>query len=240
MQLNRKNQRPYDAMRPITIECGYQKGPAGSVLISTGDTRVCCAASVEFRIPPWFPKERPGGWITAEYAMLPGSTLTRSGRTRRGREEEIQRLIGRSLRAAVDLSKLPDCTITLDCDVIQADAGTRCASITGGFVALVLALNTLRHQGHLAVLPHIQAVCACSAVILSGEPLLDPDYVEDSSAEVDMNFVFTQSMDLVEVQGTAEGTPFSFAQLTRLHDLARRGAENCFAAQRIALGELMP
>jgi len=227
-------------MRPITIECGYQKGPAGSVLISTGDTRVCCAASVDFRVPPWFPKDRPGGWITAEYAMLPGSTLTRSGRTRRGREEEIQRLVGRSLRAAVDLSQLPPCTITLDCDVIQADAGTRCASITGGFAALALALDTLRRQGHIAVLPAMRAVCACSVVILTGEPLLDPDYAEDSSAEVDMNFVFTQSMDLVEVQGTAEGAPFSFAQLTRLHELARRGAEACFAAQRAALGPLMP
>ncbi len=240
MQLMRRNQRPADAMRPIAIECGYQKGPAGSVLISTGDTRVCCAATVENKVPPWFPKDRAGGWITAEYAMLPGSTLTRSGRTRRGREEEIQRLVGRSLRASVDLFRLPPCTITVDCDVIQADAGTRCASITGGFVALVLALETLRRQGHIAALPPLRAVCACSAVILTGEPLLDPDYAEDSSAEVDMNFVFTQGMELVEIQGTAEGAPFSFEQLARLHELARRGAMECFAAQRAALGTLMP
>jgi ribonuclease PH len=236
----RKHQRLSDQMRPIRIETDFQKGPAGSVLISCGDTRVCCAAHVEHKVPPWFARERAGGWITAEYAMLPGATLTRSSRTRKGREEEIQRLIGRSLRAAVNLEALPPCTITLDCDVLQADAGTRCASITGGFVALTLALSHLQKKNLLRTLPLRHAVCACSCVLFQGDALLDPDYAEDSSAEVDMNFVFTQALDLVEIQGTAEGQPFSTAQLSTLLDLARKGAEVSFEAQRQALGQFFP
>lgn len=236
----RKNRRQNHEMRPLSMETGFQKDPAGSVLISCGDTRVCCAAHVEGKVPPWFAKDRAGGWITAEYAMLPGATHTRSGRTRRGREEEISRLIGRSLRAALDLEALPPCTITLDCDVLQADAGTRCASVTGGFVALVLALESLRKKGQLRSSPIKQAVCACSCVLLQGEALLDPDYAEDSSSEVDMNFVFTQELSLVELQGTAEGHPFSTDQLTSLLELARQGAVASFAAQRQALGQLFP
>jgi len=236
----RKHQRQPDQMRPIRIETDFQKGPAGSVLISCGDTRVCCAAHVETKVPPWFARDRAGGWITAEYAMLPGATLTRSSRTRKGREEEIQRLIGRSLRAAVNLEALPPCTITLDCDVLQADAGTRCASITGAFVALTLALAQLQKKNLLRTLPLRHAVCACSCVPFQGDALLDPDYAEDSSAEVDMNFVFTQALDLVEIQGTAEGHPFSTAQLSTLLDLARQGAEVNFEAQRQALGQLFP
>ncbi|MBU1069660.1 ribonuclease PH [Myxococcota bacterium] len=236
----RKHQRQPDQMRPILIETDFQKGPAGSVLISCGDTRVCCAAHVETKVPHWFARDRAGGWITAEYAMLPGATLTRSSRTRKGREEEIQRLIGRSLRAAVNLEALPPCTITLDCDVLQADAGTRCASITGAFVALTLALAHLQKKNLLRTLPLRHAVCACSCVLFQGDALLDPDYAEDSSAEVDMNFVFTQALDLVEIQGTAEGHPFSTAQLSTLLDLARQGAEVNFEAQRQALGQLFP
>ncbi|MBU1243460.1 ribonuclease PH [Myxococcota bacterium] len=236
----RKHQRQPDQMRPILIETDFQKGPAGSVLISCGDTRVCCAAHVETKVPPWFARDRAGGWITAEYAMLPGATLTRSSRTRKGREEEIQRLIGRSLRAAVNLEALPPCTITLDCDVLQADAGTRCASITGAFVALTLALAHLQKKNLLRTLPLRHAVCACSCVLFQGDALLDPDYAEDSSAEVDMNFVFTQALDLVEIQGTAEGHPFSTGQLSTLLDLARQGAEVNFEAQRQALGQLFP
>ncbi len=236
----RKNQRPDHELRPIRIETDFQKGPAGSVLISCGDTKVCCAAHVEPKVPHWFARDRAGGWITAEYAMLPGATLTRSSRTRKGREEEIQRLIGRSLRAAVNLEALPPCTITLDCDVLQADAGTRCASITGSFVALTLALEALRKKGLLRKLPLRHAVCACSCVLLQGDALLDPDYSEDSSAEVDMNFVFTQALELVEIQGTAEGQPFSTAQLTTLLDLARTGAMATFEVQSQALGTLFP
>ncbi len=236
----RKHERPAHELRPLRLETDFQKGPAGSVLISCGDTRVCCAAHVEMKVPPWFSRDRSGGWITAEYAMLPGATLTRSSRTRRGREEEISRLIGRSLRAAVQLEALPPCTITLDCDVLQADAGTRCASITGGFVALVLALESLRKKGQLRQSPLRHAVCACSCVLLQGEALLDPDYAEDSSAEVDMNFVFTQALELVEIQGTAEGSPFSTDRLLTLLELGRRGAEACFAAQGLALGQLFP
>jgi len=236
----RKHERPDHEMRPLNLETDFQKGPAGSVLISCGDTRVCCAAHVELKVPPWFARDRAGGWITAEYAMLPGATLTRSSRTRRGREEEISRLIGRSLRAAVDLEALPPCTITLDCDVLQADAGTRCASITGGFVSLVLALESLRVKGRLSHLPLRHAVCACSCVLLQGEALLDPDYSEDSAAEVDMNFVFTQTLELVEIQGTAEGSPFSSDRLLTLLELGHRGAKTCFAAQRQVLGQLFP
>jgi ribonuclease PH len=227
-------------MRPIRIETDFQKGPAGSVLISCGETRVCCAAHVEMKVPSWFARDRAGGWITAEYAMLPGATLSRASRTRKGRDEEIQRLIGRSLRAAVNLPALPPCTITLDCDVLQADAGTRCASITGSFVALTLALVHLQKKNLLRTLPLRQAVCACSCVLLQGDALLDPDYAEDSSAEVDMNFVFTQALELVEIQGTAEGHPFSTAQLSTLLDLARQGAEASFEAQRLTLGQLFP
>ena len=211
----------------------------GSVLITMGRTRVACTATVEASVPPWM-KGRGTGWVTAEYGMLPRSSPERIGRERRGpggRTHEIQRLIGRSLRAVTDLTALGERSILVDCDVIEADAGTRCASITGGWVALVMALDRLRREGAFPGLPLTETVAAVSVAVVGGRVVLDPCYAEDASAEVDMNVVMTGTRRLVEVQGTAEGKPFTQAQLRRMLDVAAAGAKELAGRQRALLAE---
>lgn len=236
----RSNNRPNDQLRPITMIPGYVKHPDGAVLISTGDTRVLCTAMVEDKVPP-FLKGSGQGWVTAEYSLLPGSTLTRTPREAArgkigGRTHEIQRLIGRSLRAVVDLSKLGEKTVWIDCDVIQADGGTRTASITGGFTALALAMRKCLEQGIIKEWPVVDHVAAVSVGVVNGQLLLDLDYEEDSHAEVDMNVVMTGSGDFIEVQGTAEGKPYSRADLDEMLKLAWRGIEELIAVQKHILG----
>jgi len=233
--------RAADSLRPIRITRHYLKHAEGSVLIEFGDTKVICTASVEESVPP-FLRGKGSGWVTAEYAMLPRATHTRSVResTRGkvgGRTHEIQRLIGRSLRAVTDLPRLGERSIHIDCDVIQADGGTRTASITGAYLALADALSQLVGKGLIAASPLREAVAAVSVGIVGGEPLLDLNYREDSAAEVDMNFVMTASDRFVEVQGTAESEPFTVAQLDALRELAMGGIRQLFALQREALGQ---
>jgi ribonuclease PH len=228
--------RQADRLRDVRILTGIQKDPWGSVQVSFGDTVVLIAATVAEQVPPWL-KGQGRGWITAEYSMLPGSTPGRQGRVQKGRSEEIQRLVGRSLRAMVDLAALGERLITVDCDVIQADAGTRCAAITGGCVAVELAVRRLVRQGLLAASPVRRRVCAASCVVTDGVALLDPDYTEDHRADVDANFVFCDDGRLVEVQGTAEGEPFDTAALDTLLRLAKSGATSLFEAQRQVLGD---
>jgi ribonuclease PH len=229
----RSDGRQADELRPIEMLPGFQKHAEGSVLIKWGDTHVCCAASVEDRVPP-FRLDSGGGWITAEYAMLPRSTGTRKQRRTGGRETEIQRLIGRSLRAAADLDALGQVTIWVDCDVLQADGGTRVASITGGYVALALALQKLRAEGRLKREPIIEPVAAVSVGVVDGQVLLDLPYEEDSRAEVDMNLVMTAGGKYVEVQGTAEHGAFDRRQLTELCDLGWTGIQRlCELQQRL-------
>jgi ribonuclease PH len=216
----------------------------GSVLIKMGQTQVICTASVEDRVPP-FMRETGHGWITAEYGMIPRATNTRTPREATkgrptGRTQEIQRLIGRSLRAVADLTTLGPRTIWIDCDVIQADGGTRCASITGAFVAMSLALGRLRGQGLLQGTPLRGLVSAVSVGMVGGAAFLDLNYVEDSQAEVDMNVVRTDAGRYVEVQGTAEKAPFSTEQMQRLLDLAALGTDRLFESQRQALREVLP
>jgi ribonuclease PH len=215
----RADGRRADELRSIEIETGYLKHAEGSALITWGDTRVLCAASVEEVVPP-FRLQSGGGWVTGEYAMLPRSTDTRKGRRHGGRETEIQRLIGRSLRAAVDMDRLGPRTIWIDCDVLQADGGTRVASITGGYVALALAVAGLRAVGRIAEDPLLEPVAAVSVGVVGGTPVLDLPYEEDSRAEVDMNLVMTSSGKFIEIQGTAEHQPFDQEQL---HELCRLG-----------------
>lgn len=235
--------RSYDRtegqLRPISITRNFTKHAEGSVLIEFGDTRVICTASVEESVPP-FLRGKGTGWVTAEYSMLPRATHTRSSREaakgkQSGRTLEIQRLIGRSLRAVTDLAALGERSITIDCDVIQADGGTRTASITGAYVALHDALATLVEKGLLSAIPLKEAVAAVSVGIVEGKAILDLDYSEDSSAEVDMNFVMTSSDRFVEVQGTAEAEPFTVAQMDAMRELATRGIQELFARQRGAL-----
>jgi ribonuclease PH len=226
-------------MRAVTIEPGVMRHAEGSCLITMGGTRVLCSASVEDRPPP-FLKGTGQGWVTAEYGMLPRATTSRNRREavtgkQGGRTQEIQRLIGRSLRAGVDKLALGERQIVIDCDVIEADGGTRCASITGGFVALALALRRLRSLGALVSEPVIDHVAAVSCGLYAGQPVLDLDYAEDSLAGVDGNFVMTGSGRLVEVQMTAEGTSFSRAQMEDLLNLAEAGVANLIAAQKAAL-----
>ncbi len=226
-------------LRPVTITRNFTRYAEGSVLIECGDTKVLCTASVEESVPP-FMRGKGTGWVTAEYAMLPRATHTRSSREaakgkQTGRTLEIQRLIGRSLRAVTDLTKLGERSVYIDCDVIQADGGTRTASITGAYVALVDALTTLKTRGHLAEIPLKEAVAAVSIGIVDGVALLDLNYIEDSSAEVDMNFVITSSGRFVEVQGTAEVEPFTSAQMDAMRDLALGGVQQLFAFQQEAL-----
>lgn len=226
-------------LRPITFELDVQRAPLGSVLVACGHTRVLCSASVEDAVPRWF-GDRPGGWITAEYEMLPGATRPRGRRERgqpSGRTSEIQRLIGRSLRAVVDLAKLPAQTFHLDCEVLDADGGTRCASICGAAVALELALSRLSGQGDLPVWPLRSRVAAVSVGLLDGRELLDLCYTEDAAAAVDMNVVMTSAGEFVELQGTAEEHPFSRGQLDRLLGLAEYGIREIFARQEAALAD---
>jgi ribonuclease PH len=236
---NRANDRQPDALRLLTLQRGYTKHAEGSVLVSAGDTRVLCTASVEEGVPG-FLKGKGQGWLTAEYGMLPRATHTRGRREaadgkQSGRTQEIQRLIGRSLRAVVDLAALGERTLKIDCDVLQADGGTRCASITGACVAVVDAMDWCRQQGLFATLPLRERVAAVSVGIVDGKPLLDLDYSEDSSCDTDMNVVMTASGGLIEVQGTAEGAPFSRAEFDALLDLATGGLKQIFAAQERAL-----
>lgn len=226
-------------LRPITITRNFTKHAEGSVLIAFGDTRVICTASVEESVPP-FLKGKGTGWVTAEYAMLPRATHTRSPREaakgkQTGRTLEIQRLIGRSLRAVTDLARLGERSIYIDCDVIQADGGTRTASITGAYVALADALVGLRDKGVFTDIPLKEAVAAVSVGIIGGAPMLDLNYLEDSSAEVDMNFVMTSSGRFVEVQGTAEAEPFTIEQMDAMRDQAMAGIQQLFAFQQEAL-----
>ena len=232
----RPDGRANDELRPLSIEIGFQKYAEGSALVRMGDTWVLCAASVEDGVPP-FLADRGVGWVTAEYAMLPRATHTRSGRAPGGRGKEIQRLIGRALRAAVDTAALGPRTITVDCDVLQADGGTRVASITGAYVAVSLAARALAARGLLAAGARVmrEPVAAISVGIVDGEPRLDLPYLEDSRAEVDMNVVMTRSGRLGEVQGTAERDPFSREQLEALLDLAGHGIARLCEAQEKAL-----
>jgi ribonuclease PH len=223
-----------DELRPLSITPDYLKHPEGSVLIRAGDTWVICTASVENKVPP-FLKDSGRGWVTGEYAMLPRATTTRGGRAASGRSKEIERLVGRALRASIDLGALGPRTITVDCDVVQADGGTRTASITGGFVALALACRRLVAAGQLERNPIERAVAAVSVGIVDGEPRLDLPYDEDAAAEVDMNVVMTDDDRLVEVQGTAERGTFDRRQLDALCDLAAVGVRQLVAAQRAAI-----
>jgi ribonuclease PH len=233
--------RSADQLRPVELVRDYTVFAAGSVLVRMGRTTVLCTASVAEDVPRWL-KGSGRGWVTAEYSMLPGSSPERVDREaakgkQSGRTQEIQRLIGRSLRAVTDLSAMPDVQITLDCDVLQADGGTRTASIVGAYVALHDACTRLKGLGRLKVHPLRDACAAVSAGIVKGVPLLDLAYVEDSRAEVDLNVVMTGSGHLVEVQGTAEGAPFSRAQLNELVDLAEAGIGELLAAQAAVLAE---
>ena len=231
----RPSGRAPDEMRAITIETGYTKHAEGSCLIGFGDTRVLCTASVEERIPPWL-RGKGEGWVTGEYAMLPRATHTRGMREaakgrQSGRTQEIQRLIGRSLRAVVDLKKLGERQITLDCDVLQADGGTRTASISGAWIALRLAINSLIEKKLIADDPITAKVAAISCGIYKGTPVLDLDYPEDSNAEADANFVLIEGGKIAEAQATAEGAPYDEEALLRLLRLARMGCDRIFAAQ---------
>lgn len=230
--------RRADQLRALTLDVDVAPYAEGSCLISAGQTRVLCAASVQRGVPPW--REASGaGWVTAEYAMLPRATHTRTRRERTGasgRTQEIQRLIGRSLRSVTDLAGMGPYTITVDCDVLQADGGTRTASITGACVALSLAGAWMVEEGWVDRHPLRELVAAVSVGVVDGEPRLDLDYAEDSAAQVDMNLVATESGRLVEVQGTAEGDPFTRAELDRMLDLGMGGIEGLLAAQRRALG----
>ncbi|MCH4151669.1 MAG: ribonuclease PH [Sphingobium sp.] len=236
----RPSGRTPDQMRSISIEPNFTVHAEGSCLVSFGDTRVLCTASIEEKVPP-FMRGKGEGWITAEYGMLPRATHTRGSREaakgkQSGRTQEIQRLIGRSLRSVVNLKALGERQITLDCDVIQADGGTRTASISGAWVALRIAVDKLIASGALKSDPIITQVAAVSCGISSGTPVLDLDYIEDSSAEADANFVLTGDSKLAEVQATAEGATFDEEELLRLLRLARIGCSEIFVAQRKATG----
>ncbi|SEQ82286.1 ribonuclease PH [Solimonas aquatica] len=229
--------RAADQLRPLHITRGFTKHAEGSVLIACGDTRVLCTASVEERGPAW---KKEGGWVTAEYGMLPRATHDRSRREaaqgkQSGRTQEIQRLIGRSLRACVDLNAIAGYTVTIDCDVLQADGGTRCASITGGYIALAEALRSMRKRGQIKKDALFGQIAAVSVGIVQGQPVLDLDYSEDSGCECDMNVVMNEAGQFIEVQGTAEGHAFRRDELNALLDLAAKGIAELSAAQRQAL-----
>ena len=237
----RHDGRAADAMRPVRFERHYTCYAEGSVLVSVGRTKVLCNATVTPGVPR-FLKDKGEGWVTAEYSLLPRATGTRTDREavkgkQGGRTMEIQRLIGRSLRGIVDRKKLGDFTITLDCDVIQADGGTRCASITGAYVALTDAVNGMLKAGLIKENPITTQIAAVSVGISNGVPVLDFDYVEDSSSGTDMNVIMTGEGGFVEIQGTAEGKPFSRDELNALLDLAKKGCDELMAAQRAALSE---
>ena len=235
----RPSQRQPDQLRPVRITRQFTRHAEGSVLIEMGDTRVLCTASIEENVPP-FLRGKGEGWVTAEYGMLPRSTHTRSAREaakgkQTGRTQEIQRLIGRSLRAVTDLKALGERQITLDCDVLQADGGTRCAAITGAWVALHDACEHLVQSGKLTANPLRDQVAAVSVGLLGGSPVLDLDYPEDSGCDTDMNVIMTGQGGIVEIQGTAEGEPFRREQMNVLVDLAELGIRQLVAAQQRAL-----
>ncbi len=238
----RSDGRKPKQLRPVTIAPGYIKTADGSVLIEMGGTRVICTAKLEERVPP-FLRNSGKGWITAEYGMLPGSSGTRIGRESSrgrvgGRTHEIQRLIGRSLRTVADLHSLGEKTIWIDCDVIQADGGTRTASITGAYVALAEAVRRWLARGIIGIDPIKDAVAAVSIGIIEGKILLDLCYEEDSNADVDMNFVMTGSGKFIEVQGTAEASPFTKKQMERMADIAQQGIKELLKAQKKAIASL--
>jgi ribonuclease PH len=235
----RPSNRRADELRPLRLTRRYTKHAEGSVLVQMGDTHVLCTASLEDRVPPWM-RNQGRGWVTAEYGMLPRSTTDRMGREaargkQSGRTQEIQRLIGRSLRAAVDLEALGERTITLDCDVIQADGGTRTASITGAWVALSDAVNGLLEQGVLESNPIHSTVAAVSVGVYRGVPVLDLDYAEDCTAETDMNVVMNDGGRFIEVQGTAEGVAFSREEMDAMLNLAAAGIGEITVAQKSSL-----
>ncbi len=239
----RSDNRTAEQMRPVNIVPDFISTAEGSALIEIGNTRVICTASVEESVPGWL-RNSGKGWITSEYGMLPRSTLTRTPRDisrgrLNGRSSEIQRLIGRALRAVTDLKGLGERTIWVDCDVLQADGGTRTASITGAFVAMGLAMTKLVEAGTLTAAPLRDYLAATSVGVVDGEVMLDLSYEEDSRAEVDMNFVMTRGKKMVEVQATAEQRPFDDAQLQRMIELARRGVELLIAKQQAVLTNLM-
>lgn len=234
--------REHDQLRPVTITTSYIKHAEGSVLIEVGDTKVICTATVEERVPP-FMKGQGKGWVTAEYSMLPRATQVRNQREANkgklsGRTMEIQRLIGRALRSVVDLDKLGERTITLDCDVIQADGGTRTTSITGAYVAMVAAIHKVCQEKQLSVFPVKDYLASVSVGVVGGQPCLDLKYEEDSSAKVDMNVVMTGSGQFVEVQGTGEEAPFSREELDVLLALAEKGIQDMIQVQSEALGSI--
>jgi ribonuclease PH len=240
MTFTRTDNRAHDELRPVKITPGFLANAEGSALIEMGNTRVICAASVEDKLPPHLRGQRTEGWVTAEYGMLPRSTHTRTHREigrggPSGRTHEIQRLIGRSLRAISNRGVLGDCTITLDCDVLQADGGTRTAAITGAYVAFAIACRRLLQERKIKRSPIIAEVAAISVGIVDGTPLLDLKYDEDSRAEVDMNVVCTGDGRFIEVQGTAEGQPFTREQMDELLELGRKGIEQLVRAQRQAI-----
>jgi ribonuclease PH len=235
----RPSGRAPDALRPVSIQRGFTRHAEGSVLVSFGDTRVLCTASIEEKVPG-FLRGKGEGWVTAEYGMLPRATHTRSGREaaigkQGGRTQEIQRLIGRALRAVVDRAALGERTITLDCDVLQADGGTRTAAITGAYVALADAIGVLRRRGALQREPIHGAVAAVSVGLWRGIPVLDLDYAEDSACDTDMNVVMNDGFGFIELQGTAEGHAMRREEVDALLDLARKGIADLLAAQRAAL-----
>ncbi|WP_339843949.1 ribonuclease PH [uncultured Halopseudomonas sp.] len=237
--MKRPSGREADQMRQVTLTRHYTKHAEGSVLVEFGDTKVICTVSVEAGVPR-FLRGSGQGWVTAEYGMLPRSTGSRMQREasrgkQGGRTLEIQRLIGRSLRAALDLKSLGENTLYIDCDVIQADGGTRTASITGACVALVDALRVMKQRGAIKKMPEVQMISAISVGIYQGEPVLDLDYLEDSAAETDLNVVVTDKGGFIEVQGTAEGSPFSPDELNAMLALARQGVDQLFAMQLAAL-----
>jgi ribonuclease PH len=238
--MKRPGGRRPEELRPVRLQRAWTRHAEGSVLVEFGDTRVLCTASVEERVPP-FLRDKGRGWLTAEYGMLPRSTNTRSEREaargkQGGRTLEIQRLIGRALRAVIDLQALGERTIQVDCDVLQADGGTRTAAITGAFVAVYDALGWMKSRGMLEELPVRDFVAAVSVGIYQGAPVLDLDYAEDSACDTDMNVVMTGAGGFVEVQGTAEGAPYSRSEMDALLSLASRGISELVAHQRRALG----
>jgi len=236
--MTRRDNRADDELRPVRVTLGYQSFAEGSALIELGKTRVLCSVSLEERVP-LFLRGSGQGWITAEYAMLPRSTVSRTPRDKaEGRSQEIQRLIGRSLRAAMNLAVLGERTLVVDCDVLQADGGTRTAAITGGYMALYHAFHNLRKQGILPFMPLTKMIAATSVGIVNGSILLDLCYEEDYQAEVDFNVVMTDKNEFVEIQGTAEGKPFSKESADALLSLAQQGIDKLFKIQKEALRTL--
>ncbi len=236
--MKRVDGRKTDAMRPVKVVKNYMKNAEGSCLMQFGETKVICTASVEEGVPP-FLKGKGEGWVTAEYGMLPRSCGSRIRREKTsGRTEEIQRLVGRSLRNVVDMTKLGERTIRIDCDVLQGDGGTRTASITGGFIALALALQWMKKEGKIESLPISDYIAAVSVGISDGTPILDLNYIEDSKADVDMNIVMVGKGQFVEVQGTGERATFSEKEMAQLLGLAKKGIKELIAIQKKTLGNI--